>query len=150
MTGNTNINTNINNLLRFDKIRLFKLLEITYYAIISLMITGLVTSILVNDNLVPYIFKTYDYEKANITELFIDIAIDLVILVIYIYYLNKVIKCIPFIFYGLNKNYVPSMKGENIVGIGLGSGLILWPALEDPLSGKVISLISKIKKLKLF
>ena len=146
MTGNTNINTNINNLLRFDKIRLFKLLEITYYAIISLMITGLVTSILVNDNLVPYIFKTYDYEKANITELFIDIVIDLVILVIYIYYLNKVIKCIPFIFYGLNKNYVPSMKGENIVGIGLGSAIILYPFLKHPLSDKVETLISKIKK----
>jgi hypothetical protein len=141
------VNANIDNLLRFDKIRLFKLLEISYYAIISLFVTGVITSVLVDDDLNPYFFRSYDYEKAHIFELIMDILIDLVVIVIYFYYLHKLLKCIPFIFGGINKNYVPSMKGENIVGIGLGSAIILYPFLKHPLSDKVETLISKIKKL---
>jgi hypothetical protein len=139
------VTANIDNLLRFDKIRLFKLLEISYYAIISLMLTATITSVLVDDDLNPHFFKSYDYENTNIVQLFMDILIDLVALVIYLYYLHKILKCIPFIFNELNKNYVPSMKGENIVGIGLGSAIILYPFLKHPLSDKVESLISKIK-----
>lgn len=118
-----------NRLIRFDNIRLFKLLEIVYYTIISFVITAVFTNLLENKNLVPFVFKHYDYEKAEMGYLLKDIIIDLSIITVYLYYLKKSLACIPFIFSGLNNKYKPSMKGEVTVGIAFGSGIILYKSL---------------------
>jgi len=118
-------------LIRFDSIRLFKLLEIVYYTIISFIITALFANLLENKNLFPYIFKHYDYEKHGIGYLLKDIIVDLSILTIFIYYLKKFLSCIPFIFSSLNKKYKPSMKDEVTVGIVLGTGIILYKSLTS-------------------
>ena len=52
-------------IFRLDSIRLFKLFEIVYYTIISFIITLIVGKLVENDNYMPYIFKTYDYEKVD-------------------------------------------------------------------------------------
>ena len=114
-------------LIRLDSIRFFKLLEITYYALIAFYITLFVANIVEHQNLVPYIFNEYDYENAPTSMLVKDIFIDMVFLVIYMYYLKKFLNCIPFIFAGLNKNYKPSLKKEIATGISLGSGVVLFP-----------------------
>lgn len=135
----------IENLLRFDGIRLFKLLEMSYYTIISFAVTLLFANILENDTYMPYVFKTYDFEKASMAELFSDILIDLVVLVIFLYYLKKALSCFPFILSSLNKQYIPSMKGEVAIGIGFGSGIILYTSLKT-IKDKLKALDGKIEK----
>ena len=67
----------IESLFRFDSIRLFKLLEISYYSIISFSICLLFGNYLENDKLMPYIFKSYDYDKVSISKIFVDICKDI-------------------------------------------------------------------------
>ena len=139
----------IERLLRFDSIRVFKLLEIFYYTIISLIITYIFTTILHSDIILPYVFKTYDNDndKESNTNLIKDIFIDLFVLVIFIYYLKKILSCIPFIIAPLNKYYKPSMKGEVYIGIGLGSSLVLYISLYDSINSKLKVLNKRVNKL---
>ena len=131
-------------IIRIDSIRFFKLLEIVYYTLISFIITMFVGKLVESDEYMPYIFKKYDYEKASVWELFRDILVDLAALAIFIYYLRKILACVPFIFSSLNKNYKPSMKGEVLTGIGIGSGIILYTSLHT-INDKIKALNSKIK-----
>jgi hypothetical protein len=140
------MNKNIRSLLRFDNIRLFKLLEIVYYALISFFVTLLVANILEDDNYMPYIFKNYDYEKASIGKLLLDIIIDLSFLCVFLYYLKKLLSCIPFVLAPLNKKYKASMKGEVLVGIGLGTGIILYTSLFT-IKDKLKVLDEKLKRV---
>jgi len=133
-------------IIKMDIIRLFKLLEIVYYTIISFIITFFVANFLENDKYMPYIFKTYDYEKASLWDISIDIIIDLSILSIFIYYLRKSIYCIPFIFGGLNRNYKSNMKSELSTGVSLGLGITLYKSLPT-VSDKISELNRKIKAL---
>lgn len=133
-------------IFRLDSIRLFKLFEIVYYTIISFIITLIVGKLVENDNYMPYIFKTYDYEKVDKWTLLKDILVDLTFLSIFLYYLKKTLNCIPFIFSSLNKKYIPSMKGEIITGVGLGSGIILYTSLHT-IKDKISVFDSKIKDL---
>tara|TARA_B100000131_G_scaffold274107_1_gene275862 strand:+ start:2797 stop:3381 length:585 start_codon:yes stop_codon:yes gene_type:complete len=114
-------------LIRLDSVRFFKLLEITYYALIAFYITLFIANIVEHQNLIPQIFKVYDYENAPTSILVKDVFIDMIFLVIYMYYLKKFLNCIPFIFSGLSKNYKPSFKKEIATGISLGSGVVLFP-----------------------
>ena len=133
-------------LFRLDSIRVFKLFEIVYYTIISFIISLFIGNILEDDKIVPYIFKTYDYEEVSIPKLLIDLLIDIVIFVIILYYIKKALHYIPFIFAPLNKKYKPSLKGEVDRGIQLGSGLILFTALST-IKNKIEALNKKIKKI---
>jgi len=138
---------NFDRLVRFDSIRIFKLLEIFYYTIISFILTYVFTTLINNDNIIPYVFKTYENdEESNIT-LIKDIFIDLMVLVIFIYYLKKLLSCIPFIFAPLNKNYKPSMKDEVYVGIGLGSSLVLYDSLYYSIKSKLKVLNKRVNKV---
>ena len=121
---------NFDRLIRFDSIRLFKILEIIYYTLLSFIITLIIANLLDDKDVASFIFKKYDFEKANILKLFIDIIIDLIFLVLLMYYLKKLLNCIPFVFASLNKKYKPSMKDEVNIGIGIGSGIILYVSLE--------------------
>lgn len=119
----------IERLTRFDHIRLIKLIEIIYYTIISLLITIVITNILEADNIIPFIFKTYDYSEVSEYELLKDIIIDLSVLAVYLYYLHKFLSCIPSITKLLSNEYISNKKNEVSIGIGLGSGIILYTSL---------------------
>tara|TARA_A100001015_G_scaffold24226_2_gene27359 strand:+ start:76 stop:513 length:438 start_codon:yes stop_codon:yes gene_type:complete len=140
------IDNHFKRLIRMDDIRLFKLFEISYYTLISFILTLITANILENDKYMPYVFKTYDYNKTSIIKLSIDIFIDLIILVIYLYYLRKFLLIIPFIFAPLNKNYKPSMKDEVTIGVSLGSGLILYKSLNT-IDGKLRALNKKFRMI---
>ena len=94
-------------------------------------------------------FKIYKnekkYEVDNIT-LIKEILFDLLILVLFIYYLKKILGCIPFIFAPLNKKYKPSIKGEIYIGIGLGSAAPLYSSLYFSIKNKMEILNERIKK----
>ena len=138
--------SDIESLFRFDSIRLFKLLEIFYYSIISFSICLLFGNYLENDKLMPYIFKSYDYDKVSISKIFVDICKDIFSLIIVSYYTKKLLKVIPFIFASLNKNYIPSKKGEINLGITLGMGLVFYTSLHT-LSDKIKNLNKRIQML---
>jgi hypothetical protein len=138
----------VERLIRFDSIRIFKLIEIVYYTILSFIITNIFTTIINNDNILPYVFKKYDNdndEESNIV-LIKDIFIDLIFLSLFIYYLKKILSCIPFIFAPLNKDYKPSMKGEVYIGIGLGSSLVLYNSLYSSIESKLLLFNKRIDK----
>lgn len=136
----------IEKITRFDHIRLFKLMEIIYYTLISMMITLIITNILEEDSIVPYVFKTYDYSKVSVYELIKDIIIDLIILVVYTYYLKKCLSCIPSIMMLLpSGNYIPNKKNEAYMGVGLGMGIIIYTSLPT-VKDKLKELDIRIKK----
>ena len=135
----------IDNLLLLDDIRLFKLIEIVYYSLISFIITVILGNVLENDDYMPYFFVTYDYEKEDIYTLFKDILLDITAIVIILYYVKKILRCIPFIFAPLNKKYKPSMKGEVDVGIVVGMGLVLYTSLIT-IKDKIKAFDVKIKE----
>ena len=68
------------------------------------------------------------------------------ILVLFIYYLKKILSCIPFIFAPLNNKYKPSMKGEIYIGLGLGSAAPLYSSLYLSVKNKMEIIIERIKK----
>jgi hypothetical protein len=136
----------VERLIRFDSIRIFKLMEIVYYTILSFIITNIFTTIINNDNILPYVFKKYDNDEASNIVLIKDIFIDLILLALFIYYLKKMLSCIPFILAPLNKNYKPSFKGEIYIGLGLGSSLVLYNSLYSSIKSKLLLFNKRIDK----
>lgn len=135
----------IRRLIRFDSIRLVKLIEIIYYTLISFIMTLFITNILESDKIISSVFKEYDYEKVGLYELLKDIIIDVSILSIYLYYLRKFLSCIPSLPSYLNKNYISNKKSEVSTGVFLGTGIIIYTSLPS-IKNKLKELDKKIKK----
>lgn len=136
----------IERLLRFDSIRLFKLIEIFYYTIISFVLTVI---FIISIEKSPINFKIYEKKeesKIDNSTLIKDILIDILVLVLFMYYLKKILSCIPFIFASLNNKYKPSMKGEIYIGLGLGSAAPLYSSLYLSVKNKMEIIIERIKK----
>jgi len=136
----------IQRLLRFDSIRLFKLIEIFYYTIISFVFTVI---FIISIEKSPINFKIYEKKeesKIDNSTLIKDILIDILVLVLFMYYLKKILSCIPFIFAPLNNKYKPSMKGEIYIGLGLGSAAPLYSSLYLSVKNKMEIIIERIKK----
>ena len=137
--------TCIERLMRFDNIRIMKLIEIIYYTIISFVITLIFTNLLEDDKLFPFAFQQYKYSGSSAFELLKDIIIDLSILAIYIYYLKKLLSCIPFILNPLVPKYKSDMKNEISTGIILGLWIIIYTALPT-IKDKIKELDTRVKK----
>lgn len=105
----------MDNILRIDGIRISKLIEMTQYAIIGLVM-GILTGGFLNK-----FFPKYGKRKSLLRLLF-EIILQLMLAVIAIYYTTKIIKSLPFLFH-FDKNYVPSKKDENIRGLTIGMSL---------------------------
>jgi len=130
-------------LFRFDIIRLNKIVELIYYMLIGFVLTIIFANLLENDDFVPYVFKTYDYEKASISTLVFDVVTDLSIFVIFFYYIRKIAISIPFVFSG--KNYTPNIKNEAGIGVEMGVYIIIFTSLKT-LNGKLEALNNKVQK----
>lgn len=85
-------------LTTFDKIRLYKLLEISQYIILYLLIS-IPVSVLLEE-----IFPDVD-ESKPIWKIMIEIIAQMVIMGILIFYLMKIVKLVPFIFMS-DKSYI--------------------------------------------
>lgn len=128
----------INNLLRFDKIRLCKLLEISQNCLFGFSFT------LLFGNLINSIFYDDNIEELSTTYLIIIIFIELILTVLIVYYIRKFIMIIPFLFSFITNKYVPSKKDEASNGYVIGSTLILTITLEN-LNKKFEELDRRIK-----
>ena len=133
------MNKNLQNLFRFDKIRLCKLLEIIQYCIIGFIITLISANILNN-----YILSGDELKNQSSIYLFFNILIELIILVIVLYYIKKLVYCFPFMFSFISKNYIPSFKNESKDGYIIGSSIILMITLTN-LDKKLSELDKRIK-----
>lgn len=105
-------------LVRFDTIRLDKLVEITQYTIISYFL-GWVVAAIINGFLLRYSENLEDYKTFTLILL---MMISVIILTVAAYYIGKIVSVVPALF-PVDVDYVPSKKGESGVGIGVGLGL---------------------------
>ena len=126
------MNNNLKRLFRFDSIRLFKLLEISYYSIIAFFLTLITINIFENDHLFPLFLIDYPEEKEiGYIKLLLNTFFDIAFIVIIIYYLRKILNCIPFLFKSFNKKYKSSLKDEMNIGITIGMGMVIYYTLHS-------------------
>jgi hypothetical protein len=86
-----------NKLITFDKIRIYKLLENLQYAFLYILIT------LPLSGLVEDLFPDLDKNKYSYI-LFLEIVLQCLIIVIMVFYIQKIVKLIPVLF-PVDKNY---------------------------------------------
>jgi hypothetical protein len=109
-------NANTERLLRFDLVRLSKLLEIVQFGLVIFVIAFYVGSFI--DNLFPDVT-----EKTPNSILIRDLALQMSLLLIAAYYIRKIGEIVPFLF-SLTKDYKPSLKGEAAFGGAIAMTII--------------------------
>lgn len=110
--------SDVERLLRFDTVRVSKLLEQIQFAVIVFVIAFFVGSM--TDKLFPV---PKDVENISDFDLYKDLFLQLCLIVISAYYITKLAKVIPF-FFSLSDKYIPSSHGENMAGAGLAMAII--------------------------
>lgn len=112
----------IKNIFDFSLIRLFKLLEINQYMLISFFLTLLLGSF------INRLFPILDENKSTLRLLF-EITYQLLFMTTSIYYIKKISSNIPFLFKPFlsyyNIPYIPSKKNESMYGIILGTSFMI-------------------------
>lgn len=104
-------------LVRFDAIRISKLLEQVQYAVIVFVMAFFIGSM--TDKLFPL---PTDKEMTDF-DLYKDLFLQLCLIVISAYYITKAARVIPF-FFSLSEKYVASSHGESMTGAGLAMTII--------------------------
>lgn len=120
------MNQNLKTLFKFDKIRLCKLLEMSQYCII-----GFTFTLIIGNFLNIYVLSDDDLRNQSSLYLFFNIMIELIIIVIILYYIKKLVNCFPYMFSFINKKYIPSFKNESNNGYIIGSSIILMITLTN-------------------
>tara|TARA_B100000676_G_C18064517_1_gene839999 strand:- start:81 stop:527 length:447 start_codon:yes stop_codon:yes gene_type:complete len=126
----------IDSLLRFDMIRLIKILEMIQSTFIGLMISSLLSGI-INKYLMiefkeKYYFKDGSYFVGNKSPLlYIHLFLDIVVIVIVTYYLKKIAVIIPTPFALLDKNYIPGLKNEAAIAFTIGMNFVFRKKLVN-------------------
>ena len=125
---NKRMKKKIDNFLRFDSIRILKLLEMVQCAILGI-IFGYFIGIFIDEYLSVqyersnYITNVYYREEFNRNpELWLHIVWDVILVTVSTYYLKKLTNLIPFVFQPFNKKYVPGLKQEGVIGFTIGLG----------------------------
>jgi len=121
----------------------FKFLEIFQFSAISFILSLYLTNI-ANDIIFDFIYNMF-YKKTLINLLIISILYIFILSIIF-YFINKLLKKIPFIFKNVSKKYgyIESLKDENMIGISLGLSFIYFTN-HDKLNNLIDNLNDKIK-----
>lgn len=129
----------IKNIFDFSLIRLFKLLEINQYMLISFLLTLLLGPTI--ERLFPILNKN----KSTLKLLF-EIIFQLIFITTSIYYIKKISSHFPFFFKPLisyyNIPYIISKKKEAMYGIILGSAYMIEKQYE--LKEKIEEVVNRI------
>ena len=141
---------NINNLLRFDLIRIMKILEMCQFCLVG-FILGYINGTFLNNHVFyefkkeNYISKEYPHLVGNLNpKLWFHLLMDIIIIIITTYYLKKFTSLIPFMLSFIEPKYKPGLKSEGEVGFTIGLGFIYLRVL-DHFQQRVNLLIGKIK-----
>lgn len=119
-------NKRIKSLFEFSNIRIQKLLHLAQHGSITTLI-----SIFFGKILNKYTFELNSNEAYY--SILIKTILEITLIIISIYYINKITKAIPFIF-RYTKTYNPfhkSKDGENLIGIPVACALVLSVALKN-------------------
>ena len=127
---------NVERLFRFDLIRVTKLLEMTQYTLITFILAFL-SGILV-DNICYIDITSETIDTISNIELITKILLQVILIVIFSYYIQKIVILIPFLF-PLTKGYIPSMKNESIIGISLAMSMI-YVSIQTNFKNKLLLL----------
>jgi len=93
-------------LVGFDKIRGLKILEMSQYTIVYFI------AVYVSAQYIDSIFPKFnEFENKGFWRILLEVIGQLVVNVISIFYIRKIVKLVPFIFYN-NKDYVPGFVDE--------------------------------------
>tara|TARA_B100001115_G_C15429149_1_gene201400 strand:- start:10 stop:477 length:468 start_codon:yes stop_codon:yes gene_type:complete len=126
----------IDSLLRFDTIRLIKILEMIQATFIGLMVSSLFSEIINKYLMIEfkerYYFKDGSYFVGNKSPLlYIHLFLDIVVIVIVTYYLKKIAVIIPTPFALLDKNYISGLKNESAVAFTIGMNFVFRKKLVN-------------------
>lgn len=122
MKASTKKPNNLERLLRFDEIRLLKLLEIIQYSIVALFI-GLFAGESYN-HLLPNVKQTQIHNMADFSYVTLMLILFFSGIVVILYYIKKIIELVPFLFSFLSKKYVSNKKNEAIIGVTVALAFI--------------------------
>ena len=107
----------LESLLRFDKIRLYKLTELSQYSILACFIAMFIGA-KINKYLIP------DYsKKEHIIETVVYQMWNLILIMVSLYYIRKVVLMVPYIF-SHDKDYIVSKGGESLLGLSVGFAIV--------------------------
>ena len=125
---------------RFDRIKLSKLLDMSQSAVQSLCMS------VVGGLLIDSIFPIPDHNITN-TELFFQMCAQVILNVIFIYYLRKISEIIPFLF-SLDPNYIQDQHGEEINGTMFILSFMLYKC-QNALQAKINIILKRLPILRL-
>ena len=128
------VHKNVVRLFRHDTIRVLKIAEIIQYAVLA-SILGFGVSYVLN-KYTPKVNK-----KKHKFIIFIEILLQLAVLIFFAYYINKIVEIIPFFGEGISSNYIPSKKGEADIGVNLGLAYV-YVASQLRLNEKIAFLMN--------
>jgi len=112
--------------LQFDKIHLEKVLEMVYYMVLAFLFSILISAG-INRSMKRV---TKDVKKRGTSYLVGYLVWYTVLIGIAAYYIPKLIKIIPFIFWW-DTHYIPGFHGESSYGIGISMGLVFYSILNN-------------------
>lgn len=108
-------NEKLASLLAVDKIRFYKLTELSQYSILTVVLSMYI------GRFVDYIMPEYK-EDEDIWYTWLYVVINVVLFVVTWYYVRKILALVPFIL-AFDKDYIPSRKAEYLVGFSVGFSL---------------------------
>ena len=127
----------VKNVFAFDSIRMFKLMEITQYMILAVII-----SLVVSSWIDTWFTPPENIHEKHAHEILLHMLAELLVLGVTLYYIKKVIQMIPFVMIpivrAVGSGYVPNKKNEANVGIAVGVALVFTKTLVN-LNTKIIA-----------
>lgn len=91
----TTFNERLSHLLTFDKIRIGKIIEITQYSILGVIVTILLTYLMAKVNMTLFHRSEDDENNISTLELIGSIIFKIVISVLLVFYIKKIILLVP-------------------------------------------------------
>lgn len=129
-------------LLRFDRIRASKLLEIMQSATISLILS-IYMGVFFDKQFQKIFGDKTKVKNKSILRILMEIITQFCGIVIIAYYIGKIVGTIPFMF-SLDGNYIPNMKGESGRGVGAGTKIVFF-AVQDRLKENLGEMTKRIR-----
>tara|TARA_Y100000389_G_C17000986_1_gene289484 strand:- start:8 stop:451 length:444 start_codon:yes stop_codon:yes gene_type:complete len=129
----------LNKLLSFDSIRIFKIIEIIQYSIIFIFLSIFCSYFL--NNFIFYEIDKEDYKKIPTYKLLLFLILDILIILIIYFYMKKLAYLVPSIGHIFYNKFEPFTTFEYVLDI---PGLYLFLELTDGLKGKIEELSRRI------
>ena len=123
--------------IRFDTIRVCKLYELMQYTLLTIPLAWMGSSF------VTMFLKKYAAEpdKYSVGQLIFSIFLSVLMIVIFAYYIPKLVVVIPFLAPYQGSGYEPSKKDEAMIGVSMATGLFFFGSL--PFFGSIVTNISE-------